>query len=146
MNRRHVLVAMKEHSLRRILAGTLRTAGHLVVEAFSDAEMTSEIANAPFLFDAVVRDARKDPQAALDGLARLRAADSDVPAFVLVTKATASFAHEARRLGATVLTVPLTAAELRGTIAHSARAFPLAADYGAGADHYASVAAAPHSA
>ena len=142
-HRRHVLIAMKEHALRRILAGALRSAGHVVVEAFSDTDMMTEISSAATPFDAVVRDGRRDPECVLDGLVRLRAADSHLPVCILVNRATPSFAMEAHRLGATLLGLPLTAAELRAAITGSERPVPLTSIYAAGADHHASAYAAP---
>ena len=116
--RQHVLVAMREHSLRRILAGALRCTGFDVVEAFDDADAIDEIVHADRPFDAILRDGRRDPEAVLDALSRIRHADAEAPVLLLVGRTThPAFAGEARRLGAELLGLPITATELRALLA-----------------------------
>jgi AmiR/NasT family two-component response regulator len=124
MNRR-VLVAMREHSLRRIIAGSLRTAGYAVVEAFEEPDMRWEIESTERPFDAVIRDARRSPEATLDEVVRMRDAEIDVPAVFVVSRMSAGFVSEARRLGVTLLPLPLKSSALfvaLDTLPHPSRA------------------------
>lgn len=114
---RLVLVTMKEHGLRRIIAGALRTSGHTVVEAFDEPDMRSEMSNAEF--DVILRDARRHPDAALNDVVRLRNAGCATPAVLLVGSVSDGYASEAERLGALLLPAPLRAADLHGALARA---------------------------
>lgn len=110
---RHVLLTMREHGLRRIIAGMLRTSGHTVVEAFDGPDMRSEMAHSDRAFDVILRDARRDPEAVLSDLARLRDDDCHSRAVLLVGHAPEGYAAEAERVGAMLLALPVKAADLR---------------------------------
>ena len=110
--KRHVLVTMREHGLRRIISGALRTAGHLVVEAFDEPDMRSELEHTSRPFDAVVRDARRYPDATLNDVVRMRNAGLAVPAIFFVSHVTEGYMSEAARLGVSLLPLPLKSSDL----------------------------------
>lgn len=110
---RHVLITMREHSLRRIVAGALRTAGHAVVEAFDEPDMRAEIEHTERPFDVLIRDARRHPDATLNDVVRLRNAGLAMPAIFVVSQVSEGYVSEANRLGVLLLPLPLKAADLR---------------------------------
>lgn len=110
---RNVLITMREHALRRIVAGALRTDGHAVVEAFDWPDMRAEIDQAERPFDVVIRDARRHPDDTLNDVVRLRNAGLATPAIFVVSQVTDGYLSEANRLGVRVLPLPLKAADLR---------------------------------
>ena len=113
--RRRVLIHVKDHGLRRIVAAVLRLDGLDAVEACEREDMLFH-ANRfrdDEKFEVVICDARREGPKTLSSIGALRRVHPTVPVVLLVVRCDQSFADEAARLGAYLLRLPMTSQELR---------------------------------
>ncbi|HVO31995.1 MAG TPA: hypothetical protein VMV18_14720 [bacterium] len=114
---------MRDHALRRIVANALRHEGLEVVEAFDEESTREELRRrAARPIDAVLVDARRYPEAAVEWLAELRASDPTLALIALATRAGDDLVASARSHDAEVFQLPMTARDLRATLERAAHA------------------------
>ncbi len=115
---RRVLVAMRDHALRRIVASVLRRDGIDAIEAFDENQTLEEIRRVTpdRRIEAVLVDARREPDSVAETIARVRAADSRLSVIALVVRRDDEFVATATSRGAVVLRLPMTSRDLRATL------------------------------
>jgi DNA-binding response OmpR family regulator len=123
-----VLVSMRDHALRRLVANVLRADGVVVVEAFDMEATFEELRRSNHLVQAILLDARRDSFETTVEIARLRAIDPNVGLIALNVRRDEAFEGAANRRGALVMQLPMTSRNLRllwrqtaGNVAHPER-------------------------
>lgn len=114
--RRHVVIEVPDHGLRKIVASTVRREGVEVTEVYGTDQAVRETGRGlgrGVLPNAVVLDARRDPVGTIDGITRLRALAPEMPIAILVGKREPPLVEAAERLGVRMLDVPLSTLKLR---------------------------------
>lgn len=115
---RRVIVSMRDHALRRIVASVLRGDEIDAIEAFDDPQTLDELkrSTAERRVEAVLVDARRDPFAAITTIAKARAADPSLALIALMVRRDDDFVRAATSRGAVVLRLPMTSRDLRATL------------------------------
>lgn len=114
---RKVLVSMRDHALRRIVANALRKDGMEVVEAFDEAGALDEMRRrSNRRIEALLLDARRETQSVIAAIARARAVDPRLAIVALVVRCDDEFVAGATDAGAIVLRLPMTSRDLRATL------------------------------
>ena len=123
-NPRRVLVSIADHGLRRLIASVIRVAGHRVTESADDSTLLEKLSSARApesltgAFQVLIRDARRDPRAALGALACLRRVDRTIPVVLIVPADPDDiFERNAHRLGAVLLRTPVDSRRIRTAVA-----------------------------
>lgn len=126
--RLHVLVADDDDDLRALIAATLRSDGHDVVEARDGAELLERldvaINSEDDKPDLLITDVRMPMLSGLGVLTALRRAHVSMPVLVITVYADASIRAVAERLGAVgLLLKPIDMDELRAAVVDAQAAF-----------------------
>lgn len=126
---RRVIVSMRDHALRRIVASVLRRDDIDVIEAFDDPQTLDELRRATDRrVEAVLVDARRDSFAAITTIAKARAADPGLALIALMVRRDDDFVRAATTRGAVVLRLPMTSRDLRATLDAAAGTSPAVAE------------------
>jgi CheY-like chemotaxis protein len=124
--KRRVLVAEDDLDMRRLIATSLRMAGHKVVEASDGMDILDRLESTiwstrPDLFDVIVSDINMPGLSGLDMLAALRASHWMTPVVLITAYGREDTRAEALELGATaVLDKPFDPGQLRNAVASAA--------------------------
>src|SRR3954470_25060400 len=115
---RRVIVSMRDHALRRIVASVLRRDGIDAIEAFDDEQTLEELRRSTpeRRVEAILVDARRDSFAAITTIARMRGCDASLALIALQVRRDDDFALAATNRGAVVLRLPMTSRDLRATL------------------------------
>ena len=122
----HVLVAEDDPDMRRLIAGTLRSAGHKVVEARDGMDILDRLEGTIWsersdLFDVIVSDVSMPGLSGLDVLAALRCARWNTPVVLITAYGDEEMRTEARSLGAAAfIEKPFNPGALRAAVVDAA--------------------------
>lgn len=123
-----VLVGIRDHAFRRIIASVLGEASE-VIEACTPDDVLFEVRRSTVQDEmhrpihAAVLDARKDPDAVLETLERVRRTHGRIALVVLTGHhADETFVEATQRLGAHLVKVPLRSHDLHATVQSALRA------------------------
>lgn len=127
----NILVADDDEDVRALVAETLRSDGHYVLEAADGAELVEclrdALDNLTVRPDVIVSDVRMPKLSGLGVLAELRRSHWNVPVVLITVLADDSVRTVARRLGAVgVLKKPIDMDNLRTAVLNAGAAFALA--------------------
>lgn len=110
-----IVVSMRDHALRRMVAAVMRVDSDLdVIETFGEPDLFAEMSRAPV--ESIVIDARRDPIGALDTLSSIRERSRIPVVLVVMSKPDDAFVDAASRLGGSLLRIPVTTSALKAAV------------------------------